>query len=296
MQKTGTNQHFFWWHSFVQERNMEKHIEKQKKMWYNSQYILFGKSKSMIDPMSSFEIKNIVPLRIFNFDISITNSSLFMILTVLLICVVFFIGTARDADSVLPNKFNVVIEGIFFFVGDILKTNLGKKGAEFFPYMISLFMFIMVGNVFGLFPFAFSFTSQIVVTLGLAVVVFLASIVIGLWRKGFGYFRHFCPNGVPLYLAPFFVVIELMSFVFRPISLGMRLFANMVAGHIMIKVIAGFAVSIAGAHTLSFCAAVPVLVNVFLNLFKLVICVLQAYVFVVLSCIYIAESVEETKC
>lgn len=246
----------------------------------------------MIDPMSSFEVKNLVRLSIFNFDISITNSSLFMCLTVLLICSVFYAGTAGEEGSA-PGRLSVAIEWIFFFIGDILKTNIGKNGTKFFPYMISLFMFVLVGNLVGLFPFAFSFTSQIVVTLGLAMIVFLASVVIGFLKQGLRYFRHFCPEGIPIYLAPFFVVIEMMSFLFRPISLGMRLFANMVAGHIMIKVIAGFAVSIASVAAVSYFAVVPVFVNVFLNLFKLVVCVLQAYVFVVLTCIYLSESVEE---
>jgi F-type H+-transporting ATPase subunit a len=126
----------------------------------------------------------------------------------------------------------------------------------------------------------------------MAAAVFLSSILIGLRNQGFGYFRHFCPSGIPGYLAPFFIVIELMSFFFRPISLGIRLFANMVAGHIMIKVIAGFAVSIAGITFISYFAAIPVIINVLLNIFKLAVCMLQAYVFVVLSCMYLSESLE----
>ena len=246
----------------------------------------------MTDPMSSFEVKNIIPINVFGFDISVTNSSLFMLLTVAFICLVLFLGT-RD-KGIIPTKLQTVIEKLFFFTGDIVKTNIGRKSVIFFPYMISLFLFIMIGNVVGLFPYAFSFTSQLVVTIGIATAVFIASVVIGFYTQGVRYFKHFCPEGIPTYLAPFFILIELMSFLFRPISLGIRLFANMVAGHVMIKVIAGFAVSIAGVAAFSYFAVIPILVNVLLNLFKLVVCMLQAYVFVVLSCIYLSESVEDS--
>jgi F-type H+-transporting ATPase subunit a len=152
----------------------------------------------------------------------------------------------------------------------------------------------MVGNIIGLFPFAFSFTSQLVVTIGMAVAVFISSIIVGIKSQGKKYFKHFCPDGIPGYLAPIFILIEMMSFLFRPISLGLRLFANMVAGHIMIKVMAGFAVSLAGITVMAYVSAVPVAINILLNIFKLVVCVLQAYVFVVLTCMYLAESLEET--
>jgi F-type H+-transporting ATPase subunit a len=244
----------------------------------------------MIDPMSSFEVKTLIPLDLFGLDISITNSSVFMLLVCLCVCVFFAIGTANN--GVVPGKLQVISEKIFFFTGDIVKTNLKKKSVEIFPYMISLFIFILLGNIVGLFPFAFSFTSQLIVTAGMATAVFIASIVLGFVNQGARYFRHFCPEGIPSYLIPFFILIELMSFLFRPISMGIRLFANMVAGHIMIKVIAGFAVSLAGMAALSVASIIPVTINVFLNVFKLIVCLLQAYVFVVLSCIYLSESLE----
>jgi F-type H+-transporting ATPase subunit a len=238
--------------------------------------------------MSSFEVKNILPIDFFGFDISITNSSIFMMLTVGFICLIFWIGTMNN--RLVPTKLQVIIEKLFFFIEDIVKTNIGSKWILIFPYIISLFLFIMIGNILGLFPFAFSFTSQLVVTLGMAIAVFVSSIIIGIRNQGLGYFKHFCPNGIPGYLIPFFVVIEMMSFLFRPISLGIRLFANMVAGHIMIKVISGFAVSIAGVAFVSYLAVIPVTINVLLNVFKLAVCMLQAYVFVVLSCMYLSES------
>lgn len=213
-----------------------------------------------------------------------------MFLVVSIICFLFWIGTSDR--GLIPGKIQIVIEKLFFFTGNIVKTNTKKRGVELFPYMISLFLFIMIGNIVGLFPFAFSFTSQLIVTIGMALMVFFASIIVGLINQGTKYFKHFCPDGIPGYLIPFFIIIELISFLFRPISLGIRLFANMVSGHIMIEVIAGFAASIASIAAVSYFAAIPIMVNVLLNLFKLVVCMLQAYVFVVLSCMYLSESLD----
>jgi F-type H+-transporting ATPase subunit a len=245
----------------------------------------------MSDPMAAFAVKTIIPMEVFGLDVSITNSSLYMILVVVMICTVFWLGTANR--DLIPTKLQFVIEKLFFFVGDIVKTNINRSVEQVFPYAISLFLFIVIGNVVGLIPYAFSFTSQIIVTLGMAVLVFIATVAIGLKKRGLGYFRHFCPSGVPGYLAPVLILIEIMSFLFRPISLGLRLFANMLAGHIMIKVMAGFAVTMAGVSLASGLAIVPVAVNILLDLFKLIVCILQAYVFVVLTCMYWAESLEE---
>lgn len=244
----------------------------------------------MIDPMISFQVKNVLPMSVLGFDISITNSAIFMFLVVALICGVFWVAT-KDR-GIIPTKLQVVVEKMFFLVGGIVKSNAGKRGIEIFPYMIALFLFIMLGNIIGLFPFAFSYTSQLCITIGMALIVFFASIIVGIMNQGMGYFRRFCPSGIPGYLVPFFIIIELLSFLFRPISLGIRLFANMVSGHIMIEVIAGFAASIASIAVFSYFSAVPVAVNVALNLFKFVVCMLQAYVFVVLSCMYLSESLE----
>lgn len=247
----------------------------------------------MIDPLSSFRIHTILPLKIFGVDISITNSSLYMIITTAVIIIGLFIGTKKS--DLVPNKIQVATESLFFFAGNIVKTNCGKNDILIFPYIFSLLLFIMFGNLIGIFPFTFSFTTQIVVTVGIALMVFISSIVIGFVRLGKQYLRHFCPEELPGYITPLFVIIEVMSFLFRPISLGLRLFANMVSGHIMIKVMASFAVSLAGLSFFSFFAVMPVAINVLLNVFKMVVCVLQAYVFAVLSCIYLAESFDSTE-
>jgi len=248
----------------------------------------------MIDPMASFEVKTLIPLELFGIDISITNSSLYMILVVVVVCALFFIGTSDK--GIIPNKLRYCLEELFNFIHGIIDSNVSEKGAQLFPYILTLFMFITIGNMVGLFPYAFSFTSQLVVTLCMACLVFIASIIVGFYNQGLHYLKHFCPDGIPIYIAPFFVVIELMSFAFRPISLGIRLFANMVSGHIMIKIIASFAVSLASLSFLSGgLAVIPVTVNILLNIFKLVVCVLQAYVFSVLSCIYLSESLAVVK-
>jgi F-type H+-transporting ATPase subunit a len=211
-----------------------------------------------------------------------------MMLVVGIACVVLWFGTSNK--ELVPTRLQVVVEKLFFFVGNVVKVNVGTRGDVVFPYAVTLFLFLAIGNMIGLLPYAFSFTSQIIVTIGIAMAVFVTSIVVGIRMQGTQYIRHFCPAGIPGYLTPFFVVIELMSFLFRPISLGVRLFANMVAGHIMIKVIAGFAVSAAGVTILTPLAIMPITFDILLDIFKLAVCGLQAYVFVVLSCMYIAES------
>ena len=247
----------------------------------------------MIDPMESFLVKNILPINLFGIDISITNSSIFMLLVVAIISGVLWYATIDR--GIIPTKLQLAVEKLFFFIGNIVKSNIQKKSIEVFPYITALFLFIMFGNILGLFPFAFSYTTQICVTIGMAIIVFVASIVIGFMTQGISYLRRFCPSGLPRYLVPFFIVIELMAFLFRPLSLGIRLFANMVSGHIMIEVMAGFASMIAGVMVLSYFAIVPLAVDVILTLFKLAVCMLQAYIFVVLSCMYISESLETQK-
>jgi F-type H+-transporting ATPase subunit a len=216
-----------------------------------------------------------------------------MIITTAIIIVCLFIGTSKS--ELIPNKIQVATENLFFFAGNIVKTNCGENGIVVFPYIFSILLFIMIGNLVGVLPFTFSFTTQIVVTIGMAILVFISSIIMGFIRQGKRYFRHFCPEGLPGYIVPLFVLIEVMSFLFRPVSLGLRLFANMVSGHIMIKVMASFAVSLAGISLFQFLAVMPIAINVLLNIFKMVVCVLQAYVFAVLSCMYLSESFESTK-
>jgi F-type H+-transporting ATPase subunit a len=248
----------------------------------------------MTDLMSSFAVTSVIPIELFGVDLSLTNSALFMLAAVALTLFVFFVGTADR--GIVPGKFQVVVEKSLDFVSGMTGNVSESISSALLPYVCSLFFFIAFGNVLGLFPYAFSFTGQLVVTFGLAIMVFATSIVVGLTKQRWKYFRHFCPSGIPIYIAPLFVALEVMSFAFRPISLGIRLFANIVSGHLIIKVIAGFAVALTCSSAAAAClSVVPIMVDIFLNIFKLAICVLQAYVFVVLTCIYLSESFETNE-
>lgn len=244
----------------------------------------------MIDPLASFEVRNLIPIHIFGLDLSITNSSVYMLLSVAIICSVCMLGL--HSTAIVPTKWRYCLEKFYLFLTDIVKQQIPSNATKVFPFIFALFLFITLGNIIGLIPGAFSFTSQLVITMSMAFLVWIASIIIGFSVQGQHFFKHFCPDGIPIYIAPFFVVVEIMSFCFRPISLGIRLFANMLSGHIMIEVMASFAVSLAGKYIIDSAGTIPVLVNVFLNVFKLVVCILQAYVFSVLSCIYLGESLE----
>ena len=238
----------------------------------------------------TLDVSVIMPIKLFGLDFSITNSALAMVFVTASIIVLLLFCTKKV--NIKPNKAQVIIEQLFFFVGNIVGSKLKSHSVALFPYMMALFLFILFGNVFGLFPFAFSFTSQIVITIAMASAVFLASIILGFVNHGIHYLRHFCPKEIPIYIAPFFVIIELMSFLFRPISLGIRLFANMFSGHIMLEIVAGAAVAAAASASpfIESLSIVPIAINVLLDIFKLIVCVLQSYVFVVLSCEYLSES------
>ena len=229
----------------------------------------------------------VLPIKILGIDLSLTNSACAMlIVTAAIICVLMLCTRKLE---VKPRKAQFFVEKLFYFIGSIVGQKLKNQSIAFFPYILTLFLFIAFGNIFGVFPFGFSFTSQFIVTITMACLIFICSIIIGVANYGVHYFEHFCPSELPGYIKPLFVVIELMSFLFRPISLGIRLFANMFSGHIMLKIIAGFAVTLS---TTSFpsVAILPIIIDVLLDIFKLVVCVLQSYVFVVLSCEYLSES------
>ena len=244
----------------------------------------------MIDPLASFKVYNIIPIHILGLDLSITNSSLYMLLVVGCICTICTLGV--KSDSIIPSKWHYCLEKFYFFITNIVKQQIPSRATKVFPFIFALFLFIALGNIIGLVPGAFSFTTQLIVTMGMAFIIWVSSIVIGFFVQGKHFFKHFCPDGIPVYIAPFFIIVEIMSFCFRPISLGIRLFANMLSGHIMIEVMASFAVALAGHYVIDSAGTIPVLVNVFLNVFKLLVCILQAYVFSVLACIYLGEALE----
>jgi F-type H+-transporting ATPase subunit a len=244
----------------------------------------------MASPLDQFVIKPIIPLgTIGSTPIAFTNSSLFMMLVVLVIGGFFMMATSQR--SLVPGRLQSFAEMLYEFVANTLKSAAGKEGMQFFPLVFSLFLFVLTANFMGMIPGSFTVTSHIIVTFALAMIVFLAVIGIGLAKHGTHFFGLFVPSGAPMWLMPFLVVIEVISFLSRPISLSMRLFANMLAGHIALKVFAGFVVSL-GALGIGgiLGATLPLGMIVALTALEFLVAFLQAYVFTILTCVYLNDA------
>ena len=212
----------------------------------------------MSNPMEQFEIKPLIPLNIGGVDVSFTNSSLFMVLAV--VSAVLLMGICLRKRTIIPSVAQSVPEVLYEFIAGLLRENVGMEGMKYFSFIFSLFTFVAFGNVLGLFPYAFTFTSHLAAVGGLSVIALLFNIGIGIKKKRLGYLRTFLPRGIPLILAPLIVPIEMISFLSKPFSLTVRLVANMTVGHIMLKIIAGFvlALGIGGIVPLAFDAAIVV--------------------------------------
>ena len=233
-------------------------------------------------PLAQFEIKTLVPIDLGSFDASFTNSSAFMVISVLL-ATVFLVGGMRKGEMV-PGRWQSMAELSYVFVANLIRDTVGTEGAKYFPFIFSLFMFILFGNLLGMMPYSFTFTSHIAVTFAMALVVFVGVTVIAIAKHGLHFFSFFMPPGVPIAMAPLLVPIEIISYLSRPISLSVRLFANMTAGHTLLKVFAGFVASlgVAGVLPLAFVTALTGL--------EFVIAFLQAYVFTILTCLYLNDA------
>ncbi|WP_426231751.1 F0F1 ATP synthase subunit A [Pararhizobium sp. DWP3-4] len=243
----------------------------------------------MAGPIEQFEIKPLLELTAGGVDLSFTNSSAYMVLTVALAAGLLLIGTAKR--SLVPGRWQSVSELLFEFVGKTLRENAGKEGMRFFPLVFSLFMFILVANLIGMFPFAFTVTSHIIVTFALAMIVFGTVTIYGLVKHGLGFFRLFMPAGIPMVLAPIIIPIEVISYMSRPISHSVRLFAVMLAGHITLKVFAGFVASMTDLGTLGVIGAIlPLAMTVALTALEMLMSVIQAYVFTMLTCMYLNDA------
>ena len=236
------------------------------------------------NPMTQFEVYRIGPeIKVGSFDISFTNASLFMIISTVSILLVFNLGSKRN--SVLPNKMQLLADLSYTFVAKMISDTAGSKAKPYFAFIFSLFMFVLFCNMFGMIPYTFTVTSHIIVTFILASFIFIGVTVIGFIKHGFGYLKLFVPSGVPAVLLPLIVVIEIISYLSRPISLSVRLFANMMAGHTMMKVFGGFVISlglVGGWLPLSFSVALTGL--------EILVAFLQAYVFAILTCIYLNDA------
>ncbi|MDF3073830.1 MAG: atpB [Alphaproteobacteria bacterium] len=238
----------------------------------------------MASPLHQFEIEPIISLpKIGNIDISYTNSALWMTIAVVVVTVFMVGGTAKRA--LVPGRWQSMAELSYEFIANMLSENVGSAGRKYFPFVFSLFMFILAGNLLGLVPYSFTFTSHIIVTFGLALTVFIGVTILGFVKHGLHFFSFFVPKGVPWVLMPLMVPIEVLSYLTRPVSLSIRLFANMMAGHTMLKVFAAFVISLGLIGGWA-----PLAVNVVLTGFEILVCFLQAYVFTVLTCIYLNDS------
>ena len=238
----------------------------------------------MHSPLEQFQITELIPLSIHEVPLSFTNSALYMFLSATTISLLFWFGSKNS--KVIPGRLQSLTEILFQFIHSLVDENIGTKGRPFLPLVFSLFTFILFGNLFGMLPYAYTFTSQIILTFALAMIVFLTVTILGFLKHGLHFFSYFLPKGTPIFMAPLLVLIEMISFLSRPVSLSIRLFANMMAGHTMLKVFAMFTISL-GIFGFS-----TIIANVVLIGFEFMVAFLQAYVFSVLTCLYIRDALE----
>jgi F-type H+-transporting ATPase subunit a len=242
-----------------------------------------------MDPIHQFEIKTLIPLgTIGGHTFGITNSALFMFLSVGLVALLMLGATGRRA--IVPGRWQSVAEGLYEFVAGTVRSSAGHEGMRFFPLVFSLFMFVLIANLLGMVPGFFTVTSHIIVTFALAAVVISVVVIYGFMKNGAHFLRLFVPSGVPAWLLPLMVVIEIISFLSRPISLSVRLFANMLAGHIALKIFASFVVALAGAGVFAILSPLPLLLTVALVALEFLVAALQAYVFATLTSIYLNDA------
>jgi len=242
-----------------------------------------------IDPIHQFSIHPIVSIQVAGHDVSLTNSGLFMLLAVALSCLLVAIG-ARG-DSGVPDRLQAMAEMAYEFIAGMVRSAAGEAGMRFFPFVFSIFFFVLLCNLIGFIPYSFTVTSQIIVTAALALMVFVTVVAIGLKEHGLHFFKLFVPPGVPIYILPLVVAIEIISFLSRPISHSVRLFANMLAGHITLNVFGGFVVLLLGAGAATKALAIlPFAMTIGLDALELLVAFLQAYVFAMLTCMYLNDA------
>ncbi len=243
------------------------------------------------DPIEQFQITKLFTIgHIGGHEIAFTNSSAYMFAAVAIIVILMLGATA--GSRLIPTRFQSVGELAYEFVADTLRSNAGEAGMKFFPLVFSIFMFVLVANVVGVIPFTFSVTSHIIVTVSLALIVFLTMVIYGFYKNGLKFFRLFAPSGIPIVILPLIVFIEIVSFFSRPVSHSVRLFANMLAGHITLKVFAGFITMLGAFGAVGWLGAVvPLAMTVALSALELLVAFLQAYVFAILTCIYLNDAI-----
>jgi F-type H+-transporting ATPase subunit a len=242
-----------------------------------------------IHPIEQFSINPVVPIHIAGHDFSLTNSGLYMLLAVALSCLIAAVG-ARGGSGV-PGRMQALAEMSYEFIAGMVRSATGEPGMRFFPFVFSIFFFILISNLVGLIPYSFTVTSQIVITAALALLVFFTVVIIGVKEHGTKFFGLFVPSGVPIYILPLVVAIEVISFLSRPLSHSVRLFANMLAGHITLNVFGGFVVMLLGAGAvMKGVAILPFAMTIGLYALELLVAFLQAYVFAMLTCMYLNDA------
>jgi F-type H+-transporting ATPase subunit a len=249
-----------------------------------------------IDPMHQFSVEPLVPLHIGPYDISFTNSALWLLIALVLIYGFMALGMRRQ---LVPNRWQMAVEGLTGFVDDMVKVNIGPEGKKFTPYIFSLFVFILVANFLGLFPLAiipglhqFTTTSHFSITGVLAVLSFSIVVIVGLWRHGLHFFSLFVPHGTPKIMVPLIAAIEFISFMVRPFSLGLRLFVAMIAGHILMEVFGSFIVSGFSGGPIGWGVSfLSFLFIVFVTMLEILVCAIQAYVFALLTTLYLNDAI-----
>ena len=242
------------------------------------------------DPIHQFQIQDLAgPFNLGGYEISFTNSALFMGLSVATVTGILLAASARGA--MVPGRLQSIGELWYQFIENMVKQVLGHEGKKFFPLVFSLFSFVLMANMLGMFPYFFTVTSHVIVTAALAVFVVALVVVVGIAKHGLGWFKLFVPHGVPVVILPFISLIEIISFLSRPISLGLRLFGNMLAGHIVLKVFAGFVVSLAAYGAGGIIGAIaPLAMAVALTALEFLVAFLQAFVFAILTCVYLNDA------
>jgi F-type H+-transporting ATPase subunit a len=244
-----------------------------------------------MDPIHQFQITKYFTIAHFgNVAIDFTNSALFMLAALIIISALTIGATASRA--LVPGRLQAVAEISYEFVATTLRSSAGSEGMKFFPLVFSIFMFVLVVNIMGIIPYGFTVTSHIIITVALALLVFFIVIIYGFKKNGLHFFKLFVPSGVPIYILPLVSAIEVLSFFSRPVSHSVRLFANMLAGHITLKVFGGFVVMLGAAGIAGwFGAAVPLAMIIVLTALELLVAFLQAYVFAILTCIYLNDAI-----
>jgi F-type H+-transporting ATPase subunit a len=233
-------------------------------------------------PVHQFQVFDLIPIKIGKVDLSFTNASLWMVVAVATIVLIMTLGANRRA--LIPGRLQSLGELGYDFIANLVRENVGSEGKKYFPFIFTLFIFILFCNMLGMIPYSFSVTGQIIVTFALALTVFLGVTIIGISKNGIGFLRLFAPSGVPIFVLPLLIPIEIISYFVRPVSLSVRLFLNMMVGHTMLQVFAGFVVllGLAGVGPLIF-------IVVFIG-FEFFVAVLQAYIFAILSCLYLHDA------